>query len=801
MRSNVRIYVLAALGTSIMSTGAFAVADEQIGAANSSKADRDSDILETIVVTAQRRAENAQTVPVSINSLSPKVIDDTSYLQITDLQYVVPGLTYDPTNGSAFIIRGVGSTSFDFSNEKSVSIVVDDVVMDAQRDNGLTGMVDFAHADVLFGPQGTLFGKNSTSGVVSVTTNNPVLGEQSAKFYGGYGQRSDYKANVVVNTPTGENAALRLAAFVDGQDGYGRYVTLNKSLGAVNEAGIRSKILVQADDNLQMIFAADYEYHYDTSVRTAVGGPAYPFAPLSPSVTASEIALGVTPSATNADDADGQEGSILTREYGTSLHVKYNIGRDTLTSITAYRGTEYKNTTPADLLPNNVYSFIPVNIGDLFTNKISEELHLASPTGGSVEYLFGAFYNKLRAQQSQIQWIVYPYTPVDTPFASATTFVANTGAKDPVTGAALGNSALFTASNQTYAAFGNVKFNLSPAFSLTVGARYSSDNNGQSISYPTVPSAPYTGTTDNFIVTAVAPLAQYQSGSVTGDKFTYRIAPEYKIGDDAMVYATYSTGYKPGGIAYVGSSYDPYSPETVTSFEIGEKAEFFNHRLRLNVDAYIENFSDFQATILTPVALGGSSVFTLASAIGNAPGLRSKGVELTSAFKPMSSLEFSASLAYNDAYFTNYVASPTANYTGTPLPNAPRWMGFLGMDYVPNLVNLGKLDAHVDYSYRSSIQTQTGAQIGNLTAPAIVNADGTKTPNVSYSYVPGFSLVNMRVGFVPERANNVEVGVYARNVFNHYFSTGWQEYSLLGLLHYTSPDAYRTVGGYVKVSF
>jgi len=137
--------------------------------------------LEEVVVTAQRRAENLQVVPISVTVITGKTLEESNFQSVTDLQYLVPGVTYDPTQGSAFQIRGVGSESFDFSNEKSVSLVVDDVVMDGQRDNGLTGLQDIKSVDVLMGPQGTLFGKNATSGVISITTNDPVLDTWSAK--------------------------------------------------------------------------------------------------------------------------------------------------------------------------------------------------------------------------------------------------------------------------------------------------------------------------------------------------------------------------------------------------------------------------------------------------------------------------------------------------------------------------------------------------------------------------------------------------------------------------------------------
>jgi iron complex outermembrane receptor protein len=204
-------------------------------------------VLDQILVTAERRKEKMQNVPISIISLSGDALQNSGYQSLTNLQYTTPGLTYDPTQGAAFQIRGVGSTSFDFSNAKSVNVVVDDVVMDAQRDLGITGLVDIERVDVLMGPQGTLFGKNSTSGVISITTVKPKLNDFSGKVYASYGERNDRTINGTVNIPLGHTAALRISAFDVGQDGKGRYVTLNRNLGRVDEFGVRGQIAVAAD--------------------------------------------------------------------------------------------------------------------------------------------------------------------------------------------------------------------------------------------------------------------------------------------------------------------------------------------------------------------------------------------------------------------------------------------------------------------------------------------------------------------------------------------------------------------------
>jgi len=719
--------------------------------------------LEAVTVTAQRRDENSQKVPISVNTLTAKSIENSGLTNFTDLQYLVPGLQYDPTQGSAFQIRGVGSTSFDFSNAKSVNVVVDDVVMDGQRINGLTGLYDLNQVDVLMGPQGTLFGKNSTSGVINVTTNKPVLNDKQFTLGAKYGERTDFVTNAIANIPMGESSAIRFSAFANGQDGYGRYTTLNQRLGTSIERGARIKFLTEPGKDLSILLSADYAYHWDTSIRTSVSG--------APAIAnAAQIALGVTPGPQNPDSADSSRGMIETKESGTSVKVNYKIGANTLTSITAVRTTNYNNDTPADLVPGNIYAYIPYNMGRLSTDKVSQEFRIASPTGQFAEYVGGLFYNRLSAQQTQVQWATLGAPTINADGSRATTFYALTGAIG-----APGNTALFDAKDETSALFGQVKLNFSDAFSLNIGGRYTWDTNSQSLGYVNVDPLPITGVANpTFIATSAPPYYPY--GQISSSKFTYRVAPQYQLSEEAMLYSSYTTGFKPSGIAFVGNKYDPYLEETVESFEIGIKSELFNRRLRLNADVYSQRFTNFQATVLTSIP--GSAV--LQSVIGNAGLLTSQGAELSATYLASKEWTVGGAITYTDAIFDNYVYNTTTNYSGTRLTNAPQWSASLYANYRAMIGGEKQLNASADYSYRSQYWTVVGQP--------------------SYSEVPAYGLLNAKVG-VKELGNNLEYGVYARNLLNQYYSTGWQQYGALGLLHYTSQNAYRTLGIYATYNY
>lgn len=736
-----------------------------MGIAQAQDAAEAGEALPEIVVTAERRSESSQKVPLAIQSISGDTLAKTGYTSVTDLQYTMPGVQYDPTQGAAFQIRGVGSTSFDFSNAKSVSVVVDDVVMDGQRANGLTGLVDIERVDVLMGPQGTLFGKNATSGVIAVTTGKPKIGDLSVRASASLGEHDERILNGTVNIPLGPIAALRVSGFDQAFDGFGRNVTLNRLVGSQHEYGGRAKLYLEPSDSFNLMLSGDYAYHWDSSVRTPVSGQ-------SAALTAILNNLGVYPGPKSADTADSSFGEITTEEYGTSLRINAKLGDHDLTSITAYRLTRYDNSTPANLAPADQYAYIPFNLGYLDTDKVSQEIHLASPTGGFVEYLVGGFYNKLHARQIQAQWATLGTPLYDANGTPLQTLYALTGAAGVDA-----NASLFDANNETIAAFGQLKFNFTPALNLTLGGRYTHDNNSQSLDFITVNAQAIAGYTPTFVGSSAAPAIDF--GRVKGDNFSYRIAPQWQVSDNVMLYASYSTGYKPAGIAFVGNKYAPYKDETVKAWEAGIKSEWFGRRLRLNLDIFRSDFKDFQATILTKIPDGAGGLLD-ATVIGNAGGLRTQGVEGNVAVQPVKGLTLSGALTYTDAKFTDYVYNTTTDYTGSRLTNSPKWAGTAAIDYETEFGSGFGVRAHADYAYRSEYWTVVGQP--------------------DYSNVPGYGLVNGRLTFsLPSKT--VEFGVYARNLFDKYFSTGWQQYGALGLLHYTSPNARRTVGGFVNVSF
>jgi iron complex outermembrane receptor protein len=708
-------------------------------------ANSSSDRLDDIVVTAQRRNENLQNVPIAITVVQGEDLAKSNFQQISDLQYLAPSVQFNPGSGGTFQIRGVGTQSYDFSNEQSVSVVVDDVVIDTQRDPGLIGLVDVQQVEVLRGPQGTLFGKNSTSGVIAITTAKPVLDEWSATVSASYGERNDRDVTGIVNIPMGATMALRLSAFEDGQDGYGRDTVYDTRIGTFHEEGARAKWLFEPTEDLEMLLLAEYAKHTDNSVPILTSA--------SPPTVAAVAAAGTAVGSNNVNDADPYTASIDSQSEGVSLRVNYKLGAQTLTSISAYHRFTTVGDAPVDAAPTALY--LPINIDVIHTNKISEEIRLASPTGQFLEYVAGLFYDRLSLNSTQQQWGTLGSTLPDD------VYLAVTGAAGTNT-----NEDLFNSTNESKAVFGQIKLNFTNQFNLSLGARYTHDDNGQSFGFVTIPTS--------FVTVPLFAAPALSSGSVSHNNISYSIKPTYAFTPNLMAYLSYATGYKGPGVAFVSSIYDPYKAETVKSYEAGVKSEWFDQRVRLNADIFREDYTDFQAQTLVFLPGGGPGVYI----IGNAGGMRSQGVETDITFRATSSLSLNGGITYAHSYFTNYVDG-TSTYTNFPLTYAPRLEGNVAADYRFPVSSQYDVTAHANYSYRTQVYTV-------IAEP--------------YSIVPGYGLLGGRIGFAPH-SGPWQVGVYGRNILNKHFSSGSEQLGGVGTLSSTSLDEFRTIGVDARYSF
>jgi iron complex outermembrane recepter protein len=689
--------------------------------------------LEEIVVTAQRRTENAQDVPIAISVVSGEQIADAGIQRITDIAYLVPGVQYNPANGSGFQIRGVGTQIYDYSTEQAIGVVVDGVVMDMPRNPGFNDLGDISHVEVLYGPQGTLFGKNSSAGVINIVTKSPSLTEQSADVSVNYGQRDDYYATANFNVPLSPIAALRVSTFAQGENGFGYYTVLNKRLGDYEELGGRAKLLIMPSDTFDFMIIGDYTRYSDNNA--ALAGALLS----SPTITAESTAYGAPPGPNNYNNADRDESTTDYDLKGLSLTANYHLGQYTFTSVSAFREITSNGYAPLDFAPT--YNFITDNHGSIFAQKASEEVRLSSPGDQFFNYVIGLYFNKYynSATQTQAGTLGASGLPPNT-FLST-----------------VDGQGQFHNDIISRALFSQGSLNFTDQLKLTLGVRYTSDYNQANFNYNTNYKTWY-----NYI--GVSPIPNPSNDSVSQDKVTYRIAPEFKVTPNFMVFADYATGYKGPGVAFLSGLTQPYQAETVESYELGFKSEMLDHRIRLNVTAFHEKFSNFQAQNIE--FINGGPVFLIV----NAGGLQSKGGEAALNFQAAPNLSFNAGLSYADTEFTNYVLEG-AQIAGEPLTNAPKWSGNAGMNWQQSVGGGYQVTTDLNYAYRSWALSTSG------------------DPS---SVIHPYGLMNFRALVGPDKGKWT-VGLYGRNILNKFYAVSINDYPN-GQSQSFVNDSKRTIG-------
>jgi iron complex outermembrane receptor protein len=689
--------------------------------------------LEEIVVTATRRSENLQSVPIAVSVVTADAINNAGFKSLEDLKNLSASLNYEPfsSNGGGFRMRGVGTANFDYSVEQGVSVVVDDVVLLMHRAFGLIGLNDVEQVELLKGPQGMLFGKNADSGVVSATTKNPVLGEFGATASASYGLRADRNLHARVNLPVSDTVAISLSAFLQGENGAGKYVspTVQQTAGDTEESGVRAKLLYQPSGDLDIVLTGDYATHKDNT-------PYVQGFTTNPALYTTLSSYGAQPSIHNTNSADGILSDFHREEYGEILKLNYRMSDFILTSVSAYRQGDFGGNAPVDMTPS---LFFPINVPTMSQHQFTQEVRLASPRGRFLEYVAGLYYAQVHENSTQQK----AGQLGDTTLAPNTYYSLTNGAD------------VFGNNGSSYAGFGQGTAHFTDKAELTAGVRYTHDHNEASLSQ--IPVSGYTAI--NIGATPSQP-----SGSATGNNVSYRVSPAYQLTPDVKVYGTYSTGYKAPGVAYVSALRHAYKAEIARLWELGLKSEFFDHKVRLNLALFDQKYTDFQATQLKQIGQ------TYTVTVDNAGALRTRGGDVDLDYRITSKLSLSASVNYSDAVYLDYQDGPTLNHAGERLTNAPRWATALGMDYSQAVSNNLLATAHVDYSWKSYVYGVVGD---------------------SNSIIPAYGQLGMRFGVGPEDGK-WKVGLYGRNILDATYPSGNASFN--GIIQTFAPDAKRTVG-------
>ncbi len=728
-----------------------------------------------IIVTAQRRSENLQNVPIAITVVGGEALKANNFTNISDTQYLAPSLKFTPTPGTAsFSIRGVGSQAFDYSVEQSVGISLDDVIQTLPRGLSLNTLADVERIEVLRGPQGTLFGKNTSAGLISIITRRPKLGEYSTEGQVQYGSRNELQAYNIVNIPLGDTLAARVRASYQLRDPIVRTVSTG-SIPKNRDYQFNGKLLWEPTLALSLYAIGDYQNSVGDpgvwTLRTFGAGTVAPGVG-NTFVRTSNTALGIVPSPTNRESGNGVRSSINTETYSGQLTANLSLGDHELTSITAYKHLDYAAEAEADSSPLTV---LDNNRGAVKAHQFTQELRLASPTGRAFEYVIGGFYYKQKLDSTQRQSGGLGYLPNNSPIQIST----------------VGGLSNFGLRIENYAAFGELTLRPVDRIRVIGGLRYTHDDISSSVFISEIPGVCGFELLIARVCHATVLPTNPIGGSTKKGALTGRGGIEVDLAPRVMAYATVSRGYKGAGIATVNALLSNVRPETVWSEEVGLKSQFFDRKLTLNIAAFHSKYTDFQTQVFDPSVPPAGTFLT-----GNAGGLRTQGVETEFSVRPLTGLVLSGGISYIDAKFTDYfpacysgqtaaqgcnLQGPTFDARGTRLPNSPKWSYTLAGSYETPEFNGLKGFVNANYAHRSSV------------------IFGVGNPN---TFQPGYGILNMSVG-IGDAEGHARFSVFAKNLANKRFAgTIFPTFFDAGGYSQILPDqAYRRIGAALDFRF
>lgn len=664
-------------------------------------------MVEQIIVTARRRNESVQNTPVSVSAVSPTQLANIAAPDIRDLAGRVPGLVIDPVSAgpsaAAISIRGISFQDIEKSFDPAVGVLIDDVYIGTNTGQ-LTDTFDLQSVEVLRGPQGTLFGRNTIGGVISVQRTRPtgVLGGKFNAILGDYG-RQEYHG--VLNLPKiGDQLSTKLFVSSRKSDGYVQNATLNRS------DTDRTDILRYG---VTFLWQPTSNFDANLTLEQARETSGNDTAPLSSSTDL--ICLRALPAPLNGppfESPDAEcirtQGGLYTtfsnkaglahnREDDATLQANWRLDGVTLTSITGFR--QNKESVSEDFDSSSVNFFDTVRNQKF--HQFSEELRASGNFTPAIDYVVGAYYFK--SHYSLDQFTNYG-------------LLLQAAAGLPARG-----EQLVSHDSQSYAGFGDVNWQFAPDWRLTLGGRYTTDKKSLFNNFPGAFTA---------------------SGSKSWSEFTPKASVDYKPNEDVLLYASYSVGYRSGGFngrsATPLATTTPYNPERVNSFELGAKTQWFERRLVANVAAFYNDYQDKQEEVVVPVSGGANAQQTL---VVNAATAKIYGVEFDLSATPAEHLTLRANLALTHSQYDRFAQADPSNtmltddLSNLTLRRAPKVTGGVGFDYdVPT--DFGDLSFTADYRYVGKYATVLASAAGTGRYFDTTTRLACGTPSATCVFVP-----------------------------------------------------------------
>ncbi len=720
--------------------------------------------LTEIVVTAQKREEKLQDVPAAVSVISGDALAARGSVNLESAQYLVPTLNFrksGTTINQTLFLRGVGTSTFSIAGEPSISTVVDGVVF-SRAGEAFSDLIDVERIEVLRGPQGTLFGKNTSAGVINIVTKRP--GNELGGYLegGAFSNGGEYRIRAGVDVPFSDTVKGRFTGFYGTYGGNLRNVTLDKRVNGYEHWGLRGVVVANPSEALELTVIADYRESDDDCCAELIGTvPSNLTATVLPTPQGDRTRRLAQDLVTSTKEKSG----------GISLQADWTVGEQVVTYIGSYR--EYDNTEirDGDWLPRAYVGFNQLHDrGPQTSNTLTQELRLTSPADQFVSYVLGAYYSRAETDRTFTRDdIVCSLTPAPTVLTPCT--AAGTVVTRPT------GTATFGSVFKNYALFGQGVVNVSERLRLIGGLRYTADK--LAVYHQRVTTLAGPGIQPSF-----GPFAD----STSNDNISGKAGVQYDLAETSTAYATYSRGYK--GPAYnifynlTATGTNVIEAETADSYEVGLKNTLLDGRLVLNLAAYYAKYHNFQAN--NPDTVAG----VLVTRFTNAGTISTRGGELDFLFRPMADLNLSGGLAYTDAKVDQFKVPTNGVVTGvvpsgTQLGYAPKWKGSVAIDY--RIRDVGPVD--VILGAQGSFQSK---QIAQFDASAVIRNATT---------IDSYGLVDLSAG-IADRDDRYRVMFQVKNLFDTSFASAITSGGPGGSYRYLIPrEADRYYGVTARVNF
>ena len=691
--------------------------------------------VEEIIVTANKRAENQQDVPISIAAFTGETLKTLGIQSTVDLPQVTPGLSLTRTLvGSNAFLRGVGTTTAGYSTEVPIATYIDGLYLPNSAASSFS-FNNIERIEVLKGPQGTLYGRNTTGGLIHVITKEPgrVASVDMAASYASY---DTVQANFYGSTPISDTLAANVALlYIDQGDGWGRNQFLGADAFKFHDFGAQAKLRWEPGPNTRITLRGLYDRTVTDQGNSGFIFPGSVGTDGSRNLGEFQVAYRIQPIAKQ-------------RQYSLSLKAEHDFDFATLTSITGY----INNRSPSQQIQSgNLGTAVPgqgaIFLGGFQTAKTrSQELQLASNAADAAfKWIVGAFFyrDKTLVQTDVYALCVNNVCPPPTPLRTA-------GFQK----------------TKSYSAYGEGTYSITDSTRITVGLRYTSDEKSLAGSITPIPGRPNSvpALPAAFVDFPGKPFAGFPNGidtNVTFNKLTYKLVLAQDFGDDVHAFASYNRGFKSGGYNPIAFTNPPSKPEVLDAFEVGLKSELFDRMVRFNVSGFYYDYKDIQLRSTAPPALPGGSI------LFNAAAARIKGVDADFVVAPARGLTINGGFVVLEAKYHSFpggtcttprviagavlggFASAPCDLSGNRLPSAPKFSYSIGVTYAFD-TPIGGFELNANDGYKSDYPWEPDNRL-KQEAYHLVNASITWTPDDSE-----FSLQ-----------------LFARNLFDeYYFSSG-----------------------------